>query len=199
MNQWLNEHKTVVLTVIGLLLASAIGTLAIRWKPAASIIVQPPQPTLTPQPTATPGPITIYVSGAVMFVDVYELPPGSIVRDAVEAAGGVLPDADIDRINMARSLEDEEHIYVPHIGEEPAPIAESTSGSALEPDYPININTAGLEELDLLPGVGPVIAQRIIEYRETYGPFPDIESIQNVNGIGPATFDDIKDLIAVGN
>ncbi len=196
MNQWLEEHRTLVLTGTGLLIVAGLASLLIRWKPAAPIVVEPPPPTATPEPSATPAPIRVYVSGAVNSADVYVLAPGAIARDALAAAGGATSDADLDRVNLAQPLHDGEHIHVPRIGEAPTP-APGGSATDAEPMLtgPVNINVATQEELELLPGIGPVIAQRIVEYRETYGPFPTIEAIQNVPGIGPAKFEDIRDWI----
>ncbi len=188
MNQWLEQHRTLVLTIVGLLIAAGVAAFAIRWRPAEPIVIEPPAP------TATPGPIRVYVSGAVMHADVYELPSGSIVRDAVAAAGGAAENADLNQINMAKTLRDGEQVYVPRIGEAlvPAPAGQAGAASGL-----ININTATQAELETLPGIGPALAARIIAYREANGPFPNIEAIQNVSGIGPSTFEEIRDLITV--
>ncbi|MGB9723617.1 MAG: ComEA family DNA-binding protein, partial [Chloroflexia bacterium] len=170
--------------------------------PAAAVIVYTPTPLPTdlPRPTATPPPIVVYVSGAVRHPGVYALPAGARLADAVAAAGGADPQADLDQINLARRLQDEEHVHIPRRGETPRP--EPTSPPAgVTPSGAsggkVNINTAGLEELDRLPGIGPGYAQRIIEYRQAHGPFASIEEIQNVPGIGPATFARIRDLITV--
>jgi len=132
---------------------------------------------------------------------VYKLSPGSIVQDAVEAAGGPAPDADLDRINLALELRDQQQVYVPRQGEvDPPPLVsggepgEGESAVAL-----VNINTAMAAELETLPRIGPTTAERIMEYREANGPFEAIEDIQNVPGIGPVTFDGLKDLITVGS
>jgi competence protein ComEA len=137
----------------------------------------------------------VYVSGAVREPDVYRLPPGSIVEDAVEAAGGATDDADLECINLAQELADQQHVHVPRAGEESPPPA--LSGGQAAGDHAININTATASELEELPGIGPVMAARIVDFREANGPFAGVEDIQDVVGIGPATFDGLKDLIAV--
>lgn len=190
MNQWLEEHRTLVLTAVSLLIVAAIVAFSLKWRPAEPITIEPPAPTSTPEP------IQVYVSGAVARADVYILPPDSIVRDALEAAGGATGEADIEHLNLAQPLRDGDHVYVPRIGEAPTPIPREGEGPSVV--WPININTATQAELELLPGIGPALAQRIIEYRETHGPFATIEEIQNVSGIGSATFENIKDLITVG-
>jgi len=143
--------------------------------------------------------LRVYVSGAVYRADVYLLPSGSIVRDALAAAGGATEEADLDRVNLAIELRDQQQVHVPRRGEA-APAGVSPGGAdpgGAPAGGPININTATVEQLDTLPGVGPAIAGRIIDYREAYGPFATIEEITNVKGIGPATFEEIKDLIVV--
>jgi competence protein ComEA len=125
---------------------------------------------------------------------VYTLPPESIVKDALVAAGGATDEADLDRINLALPVADGQHIYVPHVGEESPPVPSPSVASPS--DEKININIADSAALEALPGIGPVIAQRIIDYRLANGPFTQIEEIMDVSGIGPATFERIKDLIA---
>ena len=195
MNEWLKRHRTAIFVIVGLLIALAAGSLALRWQQPAPIVIEPPEPTPTSPPTATPGPILVYVSGAVANPDVYELPPDSLVRDAISAAGGAVGDADLNHINLALVLQDGDHVYIPTVGEPPTPAPDIAASPT--PSGPININTATLEELDLLPGIGPALAERIIDYRETRGPFTAIEQIQNVAGIGPATFEDLQDLITI--
>jgi competence protein ComEA len=204
MSDWFERNRGFVLvTLINLAL---IGGLAfwLRRPDPSPIEIVPPQATATPDltPTPTPSPLRIYVTGAVLHPDVYFLAPGSIVKDAVQAAGGVTGDADLVGINLAQELQDQQQVYVPHAGEvEPPPPVrggepESLPGSRAM-DIKIDINTATAEQLDSLPGIGPAFAQRIIEYRETNGPFKSIEDITLVSGIGDATFAKIRDLITV--
>jgi competence protein ComEA len=175
--------------------------------PAAAIVVYTPTvpATETPRPSLPPAPIVVYVSGAVNNPGVYALPQGARVNDAIEAAGGPTSEADLVHINLARRVYDEEQIHIHKYGEStlspqtPGPGAPTDDpASQGDPGAKININTATMAELDELPGIGPGYAQRIIDYRESYGPFTSIEEIQNVPGIGPATFARIRDLITVG-
>jgi len=132
----------------------------------------------------------------VVRPDVYELPADSIVKDAIEAAGGATSQADLDRINLALSVADGQHIYVPRLGEESPPVsppAGPSRASGVTAGGKININTASQSELETLPGIGPSRAQDIIENR----PYEDIEEIKKVSGIGEATFQKIKDWITV--
>lgn len=196
MNQWLEQHRTLVFAVVGLLLAIAIGSVALLYRQPETIAIVPPGPTSPPLPTNTPGPIQVYVSGAVNQPAVYDLPPDCIVQDAILAAGGHTVEADLSHINLAQPLHDGEHVYVPVEGEEPTP-APDAPPTTPTPSGPININTASLEELDWLPGIGEGLAQRIIDYRESHGAFTSIEQIMNVSGIGSAKYDGIRDLIVV--
>ncbi|MBN1953741.1 MAG: helix-hairpin-helix domain-containing protein [Anaerolineae bacterium] len=160
------------------------------------LAVATPEPTPTPTPTATPSPLRIYVSGAVMAPAVYRLPPGSLVEDAIRAAGGAAVSADLDHVNLAQELSDQQQVYVPAQGEIDA-LPQLPDPVPPDSTRALNINTATVEELERLPQVGPTTAQRIVEYRETYGPFAAIEEIMQVPGIGPATFEQICDQITI--
>jgi len=154
--------------------------------------------TLRPVPTETP--IVVHITGAVPRPGVYALPGGARVQDAISAAGGFLAEADKDFINLARVLEDGEMLEIPFMeGFSPviATPVQSIIVSGSDTDL-ININTASSFELESLPGIGPTTAQKILDYREENGPFFSIEDIINVSGIGPGTYERIKDLITVG-
>jgi competence protein ComEA len=125
--------------------------------------------------------------------DVYALRPNSIVKDALLAAGGATDDADLDRINLALAVADGQHVYVPHRGEGALPI-QPTAGSRAS-GMRLNINTADQAALETLPGIGPTLAQRILDYRQANGPFERIEDIMEVSGIGASRFEDLKSLI----
>lgn len=209
MNSGLEKYRGYVFVVL-LCLVLVGGALILLKRPAPTpmVIATAVIPTATPLPaptlTFTPAPLRVYVSGAVHNPDVYLLPANSIVKDAVQAAGGATDDADLVRINLALVLYDQQQVYVPCVGETPpvaplpgsaspaTPVASSSDSLA---GGKVNLNTATLEELDTLPGIGPAIAQRILDYRQTSGPFTAPEDIMNVKGIGPATYDKLKDLI----
>ena len=139
---------------------------------------------LAPAPTSSP--LIVHVSGAVLMPGLYELPLGSRAQNAIDAAGGLADDADTDRINLARVLIDSQQVHVPFIGE----------GSDEFVSFPININFASAEQLSLLPGIGPITTQAIINYREDHGSFLRIDDILEVPGIGPSTFESIEELIS---
>jgi competence protein ComEA len=143
--------------------------------------------------TPTPRPLRVYVSGAVQNPDVYALPPESIVKDAVTAAGGPTSDADLDRINLASPAADGQHIYVPSLGEETLPVQPPSRLPASAGK--VNLNTAEAAALESLPGIGPTLAQRILDFRQASGPFERIEDVMEVSGIGPGIFEQIRDLI----
>lgn len=170
------------------LLAAGIILLVSRTPHGKAIALKPPP---------SPQPIMVDVSGAVNAPGVYSMPYGKRVMDAIEAAGGLTDDAVTRSLNLAAILEDGQHVWVPQVTATPDPDL-PTSARAIDADILVNINTASQSELEELPEIGSVIAQRVIIYRETYGPFLKIEDIQNVDGIGPATFEKIKDLITVG-
>ena len=155
-------------------------------------------------PAPTEAPIGVHVIGAVPRPGLYELPEGSRVQDAVDAAGGLLSEADPDQINLAAILEDGQQLNVPYkSGQESSGLPELPDQSGLpnqsaEVGDLLNINTATLDELNNLPGIGPTTAQNILDYRNENGPFAQIDDLLNVPGVGLTTFDNIKDLITVG-
>ena len=141
--------------------------------------------------TETKGSIFVDVCGAVETPGVYELPAGSRVFEAVRMAGGLLGDAREDAVNQAALLEDGQQIYIPKEGEIPS-VEEGSVSDGL-----VNINTADIEELTTLPGIGEAKAADIIAYREEHGSFSSIEEIKEVNGIKDAVFEKIKEKIKV--
>jgi len=165
----------------------------------------PAVPVTAPPAQAQPKKIVVYVTGAVKNPGVYTLEDGLRVKDAIDMAGGTLPEADLLRLNLAQKLNDEDKLYVPKIGEVPdgQPGQENpagvggTVGISSPSDGKININNASISDLDTLPGIGPATAQKIIDYRTQNGPFKSIDDIKNVSGIGDKKFEEIKDKISV--
>lgn len=194
--------KNVVYTLIGVMAGFALAGLLLFVSRA------PSGEPISLQPAPTKSPIAVHVIGAVPRPGLYEFAEGARVQDAIDAAGGLLTSANIDSINLAAFLEDGVQLTIPYKDgqappAEPAeaelelPGATEESGSNEDNPDLININTASVDELDELPGIGPTIAQRIIDYRDANGPFQTIEDLLNVSGIGPSTFEQIKDLITV--
>ena len=141
---------------------------------------------------AEPADLRIHVAGEVLRPGVYELPFGSIVKDAIDAAGGYSGEANQDRINLAASLEDGQQVYVPEVSDS-LPL----SSNPVDSSEQISINTASAPALERLPGIGPVLAQRIVEYRELNGPYQRLEDLLEVEGIGPAKLESLQDYIQV--
>lgn len=170
-----------------------------------------------PGQPASGGLVVVHVAGAVAAPGVIRLQQGSRVDDAIAAAGGAAPDADVNRINLALAVEDGQKIYVPRQGE-PASSAVESSGSGgtgpggMDPGGvgstgtgqaggaaggKINLNTAGAAELDTLPKVGPVLAQRIVDWRKDHGPFKSVEELDAVDGVGPKMLEALLPLVTV--
>lgn len=146
----------------------------------------------------SPQIIMVHISGQVYSPGLIEIEEGKRVKDAVDLAGGLKKEADIDKINLAKKLEDEEKIFIPKIGEERDGDMEATNFSSISSDTggKINLNTCSKVELLSLPGIGDVLADRIIAYRQT-AKFTSIDDVKNVSGIGEKKFESIKDLIKV--
>jgi competence protein ComEA len=150
-----------------------------------------------------PAVIVISITGAVGTPGVYELPGDSRVQHAIDAAGGLAANADLASVNPAAHIEDGERVIVPF---KPTPIptaqpgATAPSGQTDSPPRagPLNINTATADELDELPGIGEVIAQRIVAYRETNGAFATVDELAEVAGISERMVDELRPLITAG-
>jgi competence protein ComEA len=211
------DRKFIYGLLYGLLLALAVtGVLLVvaRRQPGRPVqLLEGP----------TPAPARVYVLGAVVNPGVYALTRNSIVQDALDAAGGLRPEADLAGLNLAAILADGGRIEVPAMtptptaapptptppptvtvgpgtpSPTPAPTSTPPPTATVAPQATgkININTATAAELEQLPRVGPAMAQRIIDYRNANGPFATIEALQQVKGIGPATFEQLRDLVTV--
>ncbi len=137
--------------------------------------------------------VVINVVGRVQTPGVYRLPTGSRVDDALRAAGGALPGTDLTTVNLARKLVDGEQIAVGVAGE---PVS-AGSASAAASTGPIDLNTASAAQLDALPGVGPVLAQHIVDWRTAHGRFDSIDQLREVAGIGEAKYAQLRPLVSV--
>jgi competence protein ComEA len=173
---------------------------------------QPPKPEAVPtEPTAPTEPtpsaeVVVHVSGAVKRAGVYRLAPDSRVADAIEQAGGATEHADLDALNLAEPIQDGQKIHVPRKGEveraynrERLAARERLAGraAAATTQFPINLNTATADQLEAIPGIGPVLAQRIIEYRQTHGRFQSVDELLEVRGIGPKRLESMRPYVTV--
>lgn len=162
---------------------------------------------------ARPGQVVVHVAGAVASPGVVTLDEGARVADAIDAAGGLAQEADPDQLNLARPLTDGEQVRVPRVGED-ASAWQGTSGQAgasaggggggqapgaagPAPSGSVNLNTADAAELETLPGIGPALAQRIIDYRTEHGAFTSVDELTSVSGIGSARLEALRDLVSV--
>jgi competence protein ComEA len=175
-----------------------IGTSGIvfwtKEKPAA-VVTPPPYPAEQKKEPAKPKEVVVYVSGAVKQPGVIKLPSESRVIDALNRMGGPLSSADLNGINLAALLVDGQQIHIPNQGDGISGNV-MTVGSKI-PAGKVNINTADAAVLDTLPGVGPAMAQKIIDYRKNNGPFRMLEDIKNVPGIGESKYLNLKDKITL--
>jgi competence protein ComEA len=147
------------------------------------------------------GVVIVHVAGAVQAPGVYTLPSGARVIDGIRSAGGLAAGADASAINLARPLADGERVYIPRRGETPPAAHVSGDPSAAQGTSAaggkVNLNTASAADLEALPGIGEVLAQRIVDYRTQHGPFRNVRDLLKVEGIGDKKFDSIKDYVTV--
>lgn len=219
MNDWIENNKGLIFALLSIVTLAGGFTVYSRQPepPPLAIATASPTvmltPTSLPEPTATatPSPIRVFVAGEVHQPDVYLLPPGSIIKDAILAAGGMTANASQFALNLSQEVLDQQQITVPAASHDlptPPPVRGGVPPSNANPQRSpalipldggkIDLNDAPLEQLVTLNGIGPSIGQSIIDYREQNGPFQAIEDILNVSGIGPKTFEKIKNHITVG-
>jgi competence protein ComEA len=200
--------RSALYTLVGVMAGFALAGLLlfVSRAPAGQPIVL--------QPAPTKAPVAVHVIGAVPRPGLYEFAEGARVQDAIDAAGGLLTSANPDAVNLASLLTDGQQLNIPYKTGQGSAEEDNTTlvlpgfddeeeddsssnGPSFLNNQLININTAASAELQTLPGIGPALAQRIIDYREDNGAFTTIEEIMDVSGIGPATFERIKDMITV--
>lgn len=148
-------------------------------------------PTMSECPRET---ILVHVCGAVQNPGVYELEQSARVYEAIEKAGGVLPEAAAEQLNQAAGLNDGEQLYVPFEGETDL---ETGGQQETSKESGVNINTAGKEELMTLPGIGESKAEAILSYREEHGAFQDVQELTNISGIKNGVYEKIKELVRI--
>jgi competence protein ComEA len=165
-------------------------------KPQTGAGLAPPAAAPTDTAAAAPTVLVVDVVGAVRRPGLYRLAQGARIADAVSRAGGATSKADLALINLAAPLADGEQVVVPRRGTAAlgAPVGPAGAGAAST--GPIHLSTATLEQLDSLPGIGPVTAQKILDYRQKHGAFTSVDALDAVPGIGPARLDQLEDLVA---
>jgi len=187
----INPEQKRGLTILFALTIGLGGFYFLNSRPQAEpVVIQEIAPAITESATAR---LIINVAGKVKNPGVYQLPQGSRVVDAIEAAGKQLKGVDISDINLARILVDGEQILVGG--------SRVASGKAvpkkITADNPLDINRASIAQLDTLPGIGPVTAQRIIDYRTKVGRINTVDELKKISGLGGAKFEEIKNLLRV--
>jgi competence protein ComEA len=197
----LDQPAAVALALVGLAGALLGGLHLWRARPAEAPLPPPAVVAAgTASPSASPsaGTVTVDVQGLVRRPGVVRLPPGSRVIDALQAAGGAVPGAATASLNLARVLADGEQVVVaaPGAAPTPAPGAVPTAGAS-PTSAMVDLNTADLGQLDELPGVGPVLAQRILDWRTEHGRFTSVDELREVDGIGDRRFADLKNRVRV--
>ena len=178
--------------------AADSGPPAATASSTASASTEPSEPAPGPGSAAAPGTVVVSVVGQVARPGLVTLPAGSRVADALAAAGGLLPEADPAAVNGAALLTDGEQIAVGVPGAPPpAGTAGSGGGASTGPGGLLDLNTATVADLDGLPGIGPVLAQRIVDHRTASGPFTSVDQLDDVPGIGPAIAAELAALVTV--
>jgi competence protein ComEA len=169
----------------------ALAILFVRKPEPPRIVVQAPATRAVASPPI-PALLVVHLSGEVIMPGVYHLPVGARIDDALKAAGGPTESGDIQRLNLAARLADGQQIVVP---KRVNPILTITNTIPSPAPGRINLNFASVAELDQLPGVGPVTAQRIVAYREQHGPFSSVDQLREAKLVNAPTFEKIKELV----
>jgi competence protein ComEA len=146
--------------------------------------------------TAAQPKLVVHVVGAVRRPGLYRVPHGSRIADALRRAGGATPRADVSLVNLAAQVSDGTQIVVPKREVLEAPGSGGTGTPEAGAGGPVHLNSATLEDLDALPGVGPVTAQKILDYREQHGAFSSVDDLDAIPGIGPARLEQLREVVA---
>lgn len=201
----LSRGELVGLVVVGVVTLAGVGVWYVRSLPRPVDVRTAPERVPSPapagSPSAVPAVVLVDVAGWVRRPGVYEFDAGARVIDAVEAAGGARPGAELQVLNLAAPLVDGTQVFVPKQGQVPpgGTAAGGVPGAApgASSDGLVNVNTATADQLDTLPGIGEVLAQAIIDHRTENGPFTSVDQIVDVSGIGDATLEKLRPLVTV--
>jgi competence protein ComEA len=188
------DRRSIIVAALGLFLVVALGG---RFLLRGAESTPPPVRPLSAARSAPapPARLVVHVVGAVRHPGLYRLVQGSRVADAVARAGGSTRKAQVELVNLAAPIADGEQIVVPRRGGAGGSAPVDGGGGAVSAG-PVHLSTATLEQLDALPGVGPVTAQKILAYRREHGAFRSVEELDAVPGIGPARMDELRGLVA---
>jgi competence protein ComEA len=186
-----------VVAVVAVVIAAAIAWHA-RARPVTSVAPPAISGAASASPRASVGSVVVDVVGKVRRPGLVTLPTGSRVADAIRAAGGARPGTDLATLNLARKLVDGEQVVV---GAKPSaaapPGSGGVTGGSAQTGAVVNLNAATTADFDTLPGIGPVLAQRIVDFRTSHGGFTDVTQLRQVSGIGDSKYAQIKDLVRV--
>jgi competence protein ComEA len=190
----------VALAVIAIAVAVAAAVYVTRpsspRQPVEATLPRASSSSSSAAPVTTASQLVVQAAGAVAKPGVYTVPGSARVNDLIAAAGGLAPDADPDQVELAAPLTDGERVYVPRVGEAPAQPPGSSSGTA-SGRGPVDLNRASEADLEALPGIGPALAQAIIDHRSQHGPFRSVDDLADVRGIGPAKLEQLRPLVKV--
>ena len=186
-----------LIALLGIAVVGACVVVVLRTSDPPAPHVQREAAAVQPSPLPEPKTMMVHVAGRVRNPGVYELAEGSRVTDAISAAGGPLEGADGNALNLAAVVSDGQKITLTKPGEAPPPDDAGAGSSGAAPGGKVNLNTANQAQLEELPSVGPVLAQRIIAYRQTKGRFTSPRQLMEVSGVGPKKFESMKDLVTV--
>jgi competence protein ComEA len=186
----LQDRRRLLVLAIALLVVFIVGGRLLSKPGRAS--VPPPVRVASAAPAAAPS-VFVHVAGAVRRPGLYRLAGGSRVADALRRAGGPTSKAQLELVNLAARVADGEQVLVPRRSSIVAVPGSPSAGGA---PGPVHLNTATLEQLDSLPGVGPVTAQKILDYRGEHGAFGSVDELDAISGIGPARLEQLRELVA---
>jgi competence protein ComEA len=191
MPEFLVSRRRVLAALVAAVLFVVLASRVLSG--GGSSALPPPPPVATTKTAAAE--VVIDVVGAVRRPGLYRLGQGSRVADALSRAGGATRKADLALVNLAAPIADGEQVVVPLRGQGSASAA-SSGGAGSVSTGPVHLNTATVDQLDSLPGIGPVTAQKILDYRQKHGAFGSVDELDAVPGIGPSRLDQLRDLVA---
>jgi competence protein ComEA len=185
-----DRRRLLAFAVAAVVLLALAGRVLLRRQPASA---PPPLRVARAAVASRPAQAFVDVVGAVRRPGLYRVGKGARVADAVSRAGGPARGADLELVNLAALVADGEQVVVPRRG---TAVAAAAGAAGAAPSGPVHLNSATLEQLDALPGVGPVTAQKILDYRTQHGGFGSVDELDAVSGIGPARLADLRPLVA---